>query len=57
MEYDCIGVCTPDPLSGLCQGCGRPLVESPAPAAAKATEPVTEPGVISTAPLSPCSSS
>ncbi|RTL57047.1 MAG: DUF1289 domain-containing protein [Rhodocyclaceae bacterium] len=27
MDYECIGVCTPDPFSGLCEGCGRPLVE------------------------------
>ncbi len=23
--YQCIGVCQPEPESGLCQGCGRPL--------------------------------
>ncbi|WP_145842595.1 DUF1289 domain-containing protein [Denitratisoma sp. DHT3] len=27
MEYECIGICEPDPLSGRCQGCGRPLIE------------------------------
>ena len=25
--YECIGVCMADPVSGLCQGCGRPLAE------------------------------
>lgn len=25
--YPCIGVCMADPVSGLCQGCGRPLAE------------------------------
>jgi hypothetical protein len=23
--YDCIGICQPDPVSGQCAGCGRPL--------------------------------
>lgn len=26
-EFPCIGICTPDPASGLCEGCGRPLEE------------------------------
>jgi hypothetical protein len=29
-EYVCIGVCTPEPLSGACLGCGRPLLPPPA---------------------------
>lgn len=28
--YPCIGICTPDPDSGCCLGCGRPPLESPA---------------------------
>jgi hypothetical protein len=24
-DYPCIGVCAPDPETGLCIGCGRPL--------------------------------
>lgn len=24
-EFECIGICSPDPLSGQCLGCGRPL--------------------------------
>ncbi|MBV5336717.1 MAG: DUF1289 domain-containing protein [Deltaproteobacteria bacterium] len=29
--YQCIGVCTPDPASGLCQGCGMPLTSGSNP--------------------------
>lgn len=29
MEYECIGVCGADPLSGRCLGCGRPLMNEP----------------------------
>jgi hypothetical protein len=25
-DYPCIGVCAPDPETGLCIGCGRPLL-------------------------------
>jgi predicted Fe-S protein YdhL (DUF1289 family) len=25
-DYPCIGVCAPDPETGLCLGCGRPLL-------------------------------
>ncbi len=28
--YPCVGICTPDPDSGCCLGCGRPPLESPA---------------------------
>jgi len=28
--YPCIGICTPDPDSGYCLGCGRPPLASPA---------------------------
>ncbi len=45
-DYPCIGVCTPDPETGLCLGCGRPLRESedgsremPRPSIAFAAEP------------------
>lgn len=27
--YPCVGICTPDPDSGYCLGCGRPPLESP----------------------------
>lgn len=27
--YPCIGICTPDPDSGYCLGCGRPPLASP----------------------------
>lgn len=27
--YMCIGICTPDPDSGYCLGCGRPPLGSP----------------------------
>jgi len=39
--YDCIGICQPDPLSGQCTGCGRPL--TPAPATARSL-PSSTPG-------------
>ena len=29
--YECVGVCTADPESGLCTGCGYPFFQ-PAPA-------------------------
>ena len=25
--YPCVGICTPDPETGRCQGCGAPLVD------------------------------
>ena len=28
MDYDCIGICQPDPESGLCEGCGRPYFDA-----------------------------
>ncbi|MBU3657129.1 MAG: DUF1289 domain-containing protein [Rhodocyclaceae bacterium] len=31
--YPCIGVCMADAETGLCQGCGRPLVEPELPEA------------------------
>lgn len=37
--YPCIGVCMADPVSGLCQGCGRPLAEPEAPAASPVAPP------------------
>ncbi|NJD26603.1 MAG: DUF1289 domain-containing protein [Betaproteobacteria bacterium] len=27
--YPCVGICTPDPDSGYCLGCGRPPLASP----------------------------
>ncbi len=27
--YPCVGICTPDPDSGYCLGCGRPPMASP----------------------------
>jgi hypothetical protein len=27
--YPCVGICTADPDSGYCLGCGRPPLESP----------------------------
>ncbi|MGB4467258.1 MAG: DUF1289 domain-containing protein [Azovibrio sp.] len=27
--YPCVSICTPDPDSGYCLGCGRPPLESP----------------------------
>ncbi len=27
--YPCVGICTPDPDSGYCLGCGRPPIETP----------------------------
>ncbi|WP_295388820.1 DUF1289 domain-containing protein [uncultured Thiodictyon sp.] len=29
-KYPCVGVCEDDPVSGYCQGCGRPPIEFPA---------------------------
>lgn len=33
--YECIGICQPDPATGRCTGCGRPLNAAAAPAPAK----------------------
>lgn len=27
--YECIGICQPDPDTGHCSGCGRPLTPAP----------------------------
>lgn len=40
-EYVCIGVCTPEPLSGACLGCGRPLLPPPAVSETDASAAVT----------------
>lgn len=41
--YPCVGICTPDPDSGYCLGCGRPPLDWPedvatTPAAADETD-------------------
>ena len=38
-EYPCVGVCTDDPDSGYCLGCGRPPATEEPPAV---TQPATE---------------
>lgn len=30
--YECVGICQPDPTTGRCTGCGRPLNAAAAPA-------------------------
>ncbi|WP_295448451.1 DUF1289 domain-containing protein [uncultured Thiodictyon sp.] len=35
-QYSCIGVCEDDPVSGYCQGCGRPPAPAPAVTAVQA---------------------
>lgn len=58
MDYDCIGICQPDPDSGLCEGCGRPYFDSVAPQPEPDTTSVTaEPTDTSHAGGAPCSSS
>ncbi len=42
-RYPCIGICQADPQSGLCQGCGRPLIVVPAPAEGPSDEPAGQP--------------
>lgn len=64
MDYDCIGICQPDPASGLCEGCGRPYFEDDAiPAFVAPILPVPTPTAQTTADdtssttATPCSSS
>ena len=40
--YPCVGLCTPDPDSGYCLGCGRPPMASPESVAEAA--PANPPG-------------
>jgi hypothetical protein len=39
-DYPCIGVCTPDPETGLCIGCGRPLLGDQDSSAERRASPV-----------------
>lgn len=52
-EYVCIGVCTPEPVSGACLGCGRPLLPS-SPAVSPvipSTDVVGSEGVVTPTPV------
>lgn len=47
--YPCIGICSADPDSGRCLGCGRPLLETPdtdsvPPAPVETTDDTASPG-------------
>ena len=39
--YECVGICQPDPVIRLCQGCGRPWDDSPLPVSQQ-SNPVTD---------------
>lgn len=57
MDYDCIGICQPDPESGLCEGCGRPYFDSVEPQPTVDNTAATPTPDITSASGATCSSS
>jgi hypothetical protein len=50
--YVCVGICTADPDSGYCLGCGRPPLGEPQ-IVAEASEPVVAPSQTGSDPDNP----